>query len=83
MLDKSGSPAPSLDSGTEMSCRMVGRFVGKEGCFALRDRAGAEVWLEMDRIPLHLLDEDVEITGRRYGASLIAVETFGPVRGLS
>ena len=79
MLDKSGSPAPSLDGDAAMPCRMVGRFVGKEGCFALRDRGGTEVWLEMDRIPLHLLDEDVEITGRRYGLSLVSVEAIGPV----
>jgi hypothetical protein len=83
MLEKAVSPAPGLDNSPKMSCRMTGKFVGKEGSFALRDGSGTEVWLDMDRIPLHLLDEDVEITGRRYGDSLIWVETFGPVRSLS
>lgn len=83
MLSEAISPAQPARTGADQPCRMVGRFVGKEGCFALREKGGTEVWLEMERIPLHLLDEDVEITGRRYGASLILVETFGPVQSLS
>ncbi|TVV74040.1 DUF5818 domain-containing protein [Sphingomonas solaris] len=60
-------------------CRVVGRFVDKDNCFALRDRGGTEIWLEMEQIPLHLLDQDVEVSGRRYGTDLIWVEAIGPV----
>lgn len=82
MPDKAVSPT-SLETKLNPSCRTVGRFIAKGSSFALQDRAGADIWLEMDQIPLHLLDEDVEITGRHYGPSLIWVEAIGPVRSLS
>ncbi|WP_156677836.1 DUF5818 domain-containing protein [Sphingomonas profundi] len=75
------APPPAAETGAAR-CRATGRFIAKEGAFALHG-ADADVWLELDPIPLHLLDEDVEITGRRYGASLIWVEAIGPVRSLS
>lgn len=65
------------------SCRVVGRFISKGSAFALHDESGADVWLEIDPVPLHLLDEDVEIVGQHYGADLIWVHSIGPVRGFS
>ena len=59
------------------SCRETGSFVAKGGCYALRRDDGAEFWLEMDRIPLHLLDRQVLIEGERY-SNLICVEVIGP-----
>jgi hypothetical protein len=83
MLEDAISPAQPANRGPDQQCHMVGQFVAKGSSFALRDPAGAEVWLEMDRIPLHLLGEDVEIRGQRYGVSLVSVEAIGPVRSLS
>lgn len=66
-----GRPGPS-------SCRRIGSFVSKGGCFALRSADGQEVWLDIDPVPLHMLDEEVEITGRSYGDALVWVESIGP-----
>lgn len=83
MIDKAIVSASQPDHGAGRRCHLVGLFVDKESCFALRDGAGSEIWLEMERIPLHLLDEEVEITGRHYGDTLVWVETIGPIRSLS
>ncbi len=83
MIEKAGMPDKQADRGSGRRCHLVGRFVDKESCFALRDDSGGEIWLEMERIPLHLLDEEVEITGRHYGESLVWVEAIGPIRSLS
>jgi hypothetical protein len=64
-------------------CRKVGSFIEKGGCFALRCDDGEELWLEIDPIPLHMLDERVEITGQPFGATLIWVENIGPIRSFS
>ena len=68
----------------EPTCRTrrqarTGRLIAKSNCFALRCEDGGEYWLEMDRIPQHLLDEHVRIDGVMFGASLVAVEGIGPV----
>lgn len=65
-----GNPRPS--------CRRSGRLISKYGCFALRCEDGGEYWLEMDRIPHHLIDQRVNIDGVMFGKSLIAVEGIGP-----
>lgn len=65
------------------TCHEVGRFISKGSCFALQRADGREVWLEIEPVPLHLLDEDVEITGERYGPDLIWVAAIGPGRNFS
>lgn len=67
-------PPARVADGTR--CRRIGRFIAKGGCFALRGESG-DVWLEVNPIPLHLLDEQVAITGRCYGAHIL-VELMGP-----
>jgi hypothetical protein len=64
-------------------CHEVGRFIAKDGCYALQNVAGADVWLEIEPIPLHLIDEDVEIFGERFGKDLIWVSAIGPARRFS
>lgn len=59
-------------------CRQTGRLIAKSNCFALRCEDGGEFWLEMDRIPHHLIDQRVDIDGILFGKSLIAVEGIGP-----
>jgi len=56
----------------------MGRLVAKNSCFALRCDDGDEYWLEMDRIPHHLIDQHVRIDGVMYGKSLISVAGIGP-----
>ena len=65
----------------ELAFCKVGYFVEKGGCFALREANGKSVWLELAPIPLHLLDEEVEIIGRQYGPNLVWVQWIGPVTG--
>jgi hypothetical protein len=81
MDGKQGMPAET-PVGTD-PCRKVGSFVSKEGCFALRSADGQEVWLEIDPVPLHMLDEEVEIIGRQFGQSLVWVQSIGPARRFS
>lgn len=59
-------------------CRQTGRLIAKSNCFALRCEDGGEFWLEMDRIPHHLIDQRVNIHGIMFGNTLIAVEGIGP-----
>lgn len=59
-------------------CHQTGWLILKNGCFALRCEDGGEFWLEMDRIPHHLIDERVNVDGVMFGTSLIAVEGIGP-----
>lgn len=68
-------------AGAESGCRKVGHFIAKGGCFALQDDAGLDVWLEIDPIPLHLLDEEVEIEGQQFGPDLIWVKGIRPLKG--
>ena len=56
----------------------TGRLIVKNNCFALRCEDGGEFWLEMDRIPHHLIDLLVNIDGELFGTSLIAVDGIGP-----
>ena len=59
-------------------CHQTGRLIAKNNCFALRCEDGGEYWLEMDRIPHHLIDQKVNIDGVMFGKLLIAVEGIGP-----
>jgi hypothetical protein len=59
-------------------CRRTGRLIAKNSCFALDCEDGGEYWLEMDRIPHHLIDQRVNIDGVLFGKSLIAVDGIGP-----
>lgn len=59
-------------------CRQTGRLISKNGCFVLRCEDGGEYWLEMDRIPHHLIDLPVNIDGVMFGKALIAVAGIGP-----
>ncbi|AGH51806.1 hypothetical protein G432_20620 (plasmid) [Sphingomonas sp. MM-1] len=61
-----------------VQCREVGRFISKGGCYALHRTDGAETWLEIEPVPLQLIDQDVEITGERNGTDLIWVSAIGP-----
>jgi len=84
MVQDTRSPQPgSPVAAPEETCRKVGRFIAKGGSFALHDADGSDIWLEMHPIPLHLVGEDVEITGQRYGLDLIWVTAIGPPRGFS
>lgn len=65
----------SIDHGR---CHQVGWLILKNSCFALRSEDGDEYWLEMDRIPHHLIDERVTLDGVWFGSKLIAVDGIGP-----
>jgi hypothetical protein len=64
-------------------CHEVGRLIAKDGCYALHSVTGTDVWLEIEPVPLHLIDEDVEIIGERFGKDLIWVSAIGPARRVS
>jgi hypothetical protein len=55
-------------------CSESGRLISKDSCYALRRGDGTDIWLEMDQIPLHLVDRKVRIEGELYGRQLIQVE---------
>ena len=65
-------------SASHRHCRETGRLIAKNSCFALRCEDGGEYWLEMDRIPHHLIDMRVAVDGVMFGKSLIAVDGIGP-----
>ena len=62
----------------ERRCSESGRLICKDNCYALRTGNGPDIWLEMDRIPLHLIEQRVTIEGQRYGRQLIQVEMISP-----
>lgn len=66
------------DGDTAAQCCERGEFVTKAGCYALRRPDGAEFWLELDRIPMHLIDQPVQVEGTRFPPDLIAVTAIGP-----
>ena len=75
MDDKHGKEARVA----ERRCSESGRLICKDNCYALRTGDGSDIWLEMDRIPLHLIEQRVTIEGQRYGRQLIQVEMVAPV----
>jgi|KBSSwiStaDraftv2_1062776.scaffolds.fasta_scaffold01999_13 hypothetical protein len=62
-----------------LPCNEVGTLIFKDHCYALRRADGAEMWLEMDRVPTHLIDQAVQIEGATYSQNLICVDRIGPV----
>ncbi len=82
MLENSKSPSLA-GAGTKTRCRKTGHFIAKGGCFALHQSSGTDLWLEIDPVPLHMLDEEVEITGQQFGADHIWVEAIAPLRSRS
>jgi Protein of unknown function (DUF5818) len=80
MTEIAGLSLRSDEARSTRACCRVGHFIEKGGCFALADQSGGSIWLEIDPVPLHLLDEEVEITGEQFGSELIWVQTIGPVR---
>ena len=59
-------------------CSESGRLICKDNCYALRIGDGTDIWLEMELIPLHLIEQSVKIEGTRYGRQLIQVEMIAP-----
>ena len=74
------APIPALKAGVKTSarCRQSGELIYKQWCYALRMHDGSEIWLEMDRIPLHLVEQQVLVEGVVYGGEVISVERIGP-----
>lgn len=70
--------APSLPVMPDR-CVAEGQLINKSGCFALRQSNGDDIWLEMDRIPMHLIEQQVQIKGWRFQANFISVESVGPL----
>lgn len=57
----------------------TGTLIFKNHCYALRRTDGAEMWLELDRSPVHLLDRPVRIQGKFYSRhSLIVADRVNP-----
>ncbi|HEY0270807.1 MAG TPA: DUF5818 domain-containing protein [Sphingomonas sp.] len=81
MTSQALSAIPPADAGAD-ACRKTGHFIAKGGCFALHGKDGVDVWLDIDPVPLHMLDQEVEICGRAFGARHIWVEAIGPVGAL-
>ena len=73
MDDYQGDVAVAADR-----CCESGRLICKDNCYALRTGDGRDIWLEMDRIPLHLIETPVRVEGQRYGRQLIQVEVIAP-----
>jgi hypothetical protein len=81
MLEDNVSRSFVVLAAEEKACRKVGQFIAKGGCFALHDAEGPDVWLEIDPIPLHLIDEEVEIVGQHFGPELVQVMAIRPTKG--
>lgn len=60
-------------------CEAVGTLIFKDHCYALRGDDGAVMWLELDRVPTHLVDHAVRVEGGLYSSKLICVDRIGPV----
>jgi hypothetical protein len=63
---------------SDRHCSESGRLICKDNCYALRTGDGTDIWLEMELIPLHLIEQSVQIMGQRYGRQLIQVDTIAP-----
>ncbi len=62
-----------------MPCNAVGTLIFKNHCYALLQDDGAEMWLELDRAPTHLIDRAVSVEGSLYSKKLLCVNRIGPV----
>lgn len=72
------SAVPSPLATVPARCVAEGRLINKSGCFALRQSDGCDIWLEMDRIPMHLIEAQVRVQGVRFQPDFISVEAVGP-----
>lgn len=68
-------PDHKSDLPTSSRCCKEGRFVHKGACFALETSDG-DFWLEMDRIPLDLIERRVRVEGLRFAPNLLLVEAI-------
>jgi hypothetical protein len=68
--DKSFEPVASNEIGT---------LRATDGCLALFRPDGTRFWLEMDRIPQHLIDAAVRVEGVIHQRNLIVVNRIGPI----
>lgn len=59
-------------------CQETGMFVMKDYCYTLLRPDGTQFWLELDRIPMNLVDQLVRIQGSLYGKNLICVDMIAP-----
>jgi hypothetical protein len=60
-------------------CQATGTLIFKDHCYALLRDDGAEMWLEMDRAPIHPIDHPVQVEGALYSQKLICVDRIGPI----
>lgn len=60
-------------------CNAVGTLIFKDHCYALLRDDGAQMWLELDQVPTHLIDCAVRVEGALYSQKLICVERIGPL----
>lgn len=70
---------PETKSAGAAPCSAVGTLIFKDHCYALRADDGAEMWLELDMAPAHLIDHPVRVEGALYAKKLICVDRIGPV----
>ena len=77
---ENGIAAATFSGGAKSNprCRQTGELIYKQWCYALRREDGSEIWLEMDRIPLHLVEQQVMVEGVVYGDEVLSVERIGP-----
>lgn len=59
-------------------CLERGKLIFKDACYALQKSNGSDIWLEMDRIPMNLFEQQVLVEGQRFGPNLIWVSAIGP-----
>lgn len=78
MENSIAKPKPTAGVKASVRCRQTGELIYKQWCYALRRQDGSEIWLEMDRIPLHLVEQQVLVEGVVYGGEVISVERIGP-----
>ncbi|MEO8724173.1 MAG: DUF5818 domain-containing protein [Sphingobium sp.] len=60
------------------TCQETGLFVMKDYCYTLLRQDGTQFWLELDRIPMDLVDRPVRIRGSLYDKNLICVDMIAP-----
>lgn len=59
-------------------CNETGQFIMKEHCYTLLRSDGTQFWLEMDRVPMSLIDQPVRVEGSLYPQNLICVDLIAP-----
>ena len=62
------------ESGLRSRCSESGRLICKDYGYALRRNDGPDIWLEMERIPLDLLERRVTVGGQRFAENFICVD---------